>query len=202
MPRLSNDRSWSRRSAWLVLALLPLAGCNQAPPRVNKAADTASANVEAAVQAQMNPTLSTTDSLFIDQAARAGLAEVREGQYVAQKAPRASVRHFAETMVKDHGMVNDDLMALAARKQISAPKSPNDAQQQELGQLQGLHGAALDRAYLNDQFAAHQAVLKLFQTEAQQGTDPDVKAFAAQYAPTIAHHLDMVTRLGGHMPTS
>jgi putative membrane protein len=188
--------SWLLRGA--VLAVLPLAACSQA----TKTADMATADVKAVAQAQTNPTLSTSDALFIDQAGRAGLAEVAEGQVAAQQARRASVRALGARMVKDHGMANDDLAALAARKQIAAPAAPSDSQQADLATLKGLKGTAFDRQYLNAQVADHRTVLKLFQTEAQQGTDADVKAFAAQYAPVIAHHLDMFEKAGGHAPMS
>jgi len=34
-------------------------------------------------------------------------------------------------------------------------------------------------------------VLKLLQTEASDGADPDIKAFAQQTIPTVQKHLDM-----------
>ena len=60
-------------------------------------------------------------------------------------------------------------------------------------------GRAFDRTYLNGQATDHAAVLALFQTEAQSGTDPDVKAFAARVAPDIQAHLTMAEKLGGHV---
>lgn len=192
-------RSRTRMPALLgAAALAVLAGCTQG----EKTADVAAANAQAAAQAQNNPTLSTSDSLFIDQAARSGLAEVQEGQVAQQQARRAAVRQFAAMMVTDHSAVNDQLMALAQQKQITPPNAPTDLQRGDLTRLQAMKGAAFDRQYLDEQVADHQQVLNLFQTEAQQGTDPDVKAFAAKYAPTIAHHLEEAEKLGGHAPTS
>jgi putative membrane protein len=38
-------------------------------------------------------------------------------------------------------------------------------------------------------------VVQLFKDEAQNGTDPDVKALAQQLLPTLEHHLEMAQRL-------
>ena len=39
---------------------------------------------------------------------------------------------------------------------------------------------------------AHEKDVAAFQTEAEQGQDPDVKAFAAQTLPTLQQHLEEV----------
>ncbi len=184
--------TWLVRGA--VLVLLPLASCTH----TQQTADSAAANA----QAQTTPTLSASDSTFIDQAARAGLAEVQAGQLAAHQSPRPAVHQFAEMMVHDHTEINDQLTALARQKQVTPPTAPADDQVAEIQRLQTLHGRVFDRTYLSDQVAGHQQALNLFQTEAQQGTDPDVKAFAARYVPTIQDHLQEAERLGGHAPTS
>lgn len=192
----------TRRATWIIpgaiLALLPLAGCMQA----EKTADNGLATGQAAVQAQMNPTLSTSDAYFIDQAARAGMAEVQEGQLAEKQARRANVRSFATTMVKDHGWINERLTMLAENKKITPPTAPNEVQTQMVSSLQGLHGSAFDRQYLDQQATMHQSAVNLYRTEAAQGTDPDVKSFAAKMLPRLEEHLTMVEKLGGHLPKS
>lgn len=180
-----------------LFAFLALAAC----ARTERATDVAVANVQAAAQAQTT-SLSTSDAFFMDQAARAGLAEVAEGRMMRERAGRADIRQFAARMVADHGAVNEELAALAQRKGITPPATPSAAQQASLDELGKLRGRALDRKYLDEQVAEHQQVLKLFQDEARQGTDPDVKAFAARHAGALAEHLDMAMRLGGHAPSS
>ena len=193
---MTRPATWGARAA--LLALLPLAAC----ARTEQVADNTMAQGQAMVQAQTNPTLSTSDAYFIDQAARSGLAEVQEGALAEQRAARADVRSFARSMVADHGKVNDALTALARQKQIAPPTTPNDAQQTMIGQLQGLTGATFDRQYLDQQVTMHQSAVSLFRTEAAQGTDPQVKAFAARMLPELEHHLDMAEQLGGHTPTT
>ena len=176
------------------IAGLPLAGC--------ATAEKASTQVQGAVQAQTTPTLSTTDATFFDNASRSGIEEVTFSQLARQHAVRSSTRTFAVKMVDAHTPVNQQLTQLAATKSITPPTTMDDTHQTAYAALAKLHGRAFDRAYLNAQATDHAATLQVFQNEAQNGTDPDVKAFAARIAPQIQGHLDMVEKLGGHPVTS
>jgi putative membrane protein len=202
MPSHPARRCRTTVAAWVLrgaaLALLAPAGCALS----EKTADMAAANVQAATQAQTNPTLSTSDSLFIDEAARAGLAEVQEGKVAEAQGHLAAVRRFGTMMVKDHGELNDQLLALAHQKQLTPPATPSDYQQGEINGLQTVHGQAFDSQFIDGQVASHQQALMLFQTEARQGTDPDVKALAARAIPVLEHHLEMARKLGGRSLTS
>lgn len=169
------------------LAILPLAACSS----THKAAT----EVQSAAQAQVNPTLSTTDTNFINQAAAGGIAEVQLGQLAAKKGGTPAVRRFGEQMVREHTPVNDRLMQLAQTKQLSPSTTLDAPHQQTYDTLNGLRGRAFNQQYLTGQLADHQDQLTLFQTEAQSGTDPDVKAFAAQNVGVIQHHVDELQRL-------
>lgn len=66
-----------------------------------------------------------------------------------------------------------------------------------ISQLQGLSGPAFDAAYGQMQFVSHQEALALHSFYAQSGTDPNLRAFAAQTAPIVEEHLAMSQRLPG-----
>lgn len=176
------------------VAALALSGC--------AATEKAATQVQGAAQAQTTPTLSTTDATFFDLAARSGIEAVTFGQLARDQAGRAAVKLFATRMVDEHTTVNQQLVQLARVKGINPPTSMDDPHDTQFAQLQALHGRAFDRAYLNGQVTDHQATLQLFQNEARSGTDPDVKAFAANTVPAIQMHLDMARRLGGRAPAA
>lgn len=171
-------------------ALLSLAACSQR-------AENAATTVQSAAQAQTTPTLSTTDATFINMAGTSGIEEMTFGQLAQTKASSAAVRRFAQQMVTDHTMVNQQLMALAQRKQMTPPSSMDMRHEQLLQQLQGMKGRAFDRAYIEGQVQDHQMAVQAFQTEAQSGTDPEVRAFAQQYLPALQQHLQMAQTLAG-----
>lgn len=191
-------RSATRTARLAVLALLPLAGC----ARTEQMTGNAMTEGQAVMQAQTNPTLSTVDAYFMDQAARSGVAEWQQGRLAGQTAARADVRRFAAQEVQDDTGVNQKLMALAQQKRISPPTAPSTVQAAEITTLRGLSGTAFDRQYLDGQVAMQQAAIALFRNEAQNGTDPDVKRFATAALPTLEHDLHMAQQLGGLAPAS
>jgi len=176
-------------------ALMPalLMGCAQ----TQQAADT----TVAAAKAQVNPTLSTTDAGFMTTATRGGLAEVQMGQLAQRNGRSPAVKRFGERMVADHTKVNQEMMALAQQKQITPPDTMGAEHQAMYDRLAALRGREFDRAYVQAMVADHREDVQAFQAEAQDGTDPDVKAFAAQQLPVLREHLQMVERLDHGMPT-
>lgn len=168
-------------------ALLGLAAC--------EATDQAATTVKSAAQAQTTPTLSTTDATFINTAAQSGLEEVKFGELAQTQTHSKRIRAFAQQMVTEHGAANQKLMAIAQAKGITPTSTMDTAHDQLYSQLQGEHGRTFNRDYLTSQLKDHQMVAQVFQDEAQNGTDPDVKNFAAQTLPVIQHHIDELDKL-------
>jgi putative membrane protein len=177
----------TRAALLAAAALLPVAACTPA--------EHAATTVQSAAEAQTTPTLSTTDTTFINMAAIAGNEEVIAGQFAQTRAASPAVRRFATRMVTDHTAIDQDLMALAQSKGITPTTAPDQARVDMMAQLQKLRGHAFDRTYMTGQVADHEAAVSLFQNEAQNGTDPAIKAFAAKELPTLQSHLEMARRL-------
>ncbi|TCZ60960.1 DUF4142 domain-containing protein [Roseicella aquatilis] len=176
------DRNWG-----MALALLALAGCAE----TQRGADT----MAAAVTAQTNPTLSTSDAAFMTTAGRDGMAEVRLAQLAERNGNSPAVKRFAGRMVADHGKANQELIALAQAKQVTPPESIGAEQQQIYDNLSKLRGRAFDRAYAAAMVQNHQQDLQAFRQQAESGTDRDVKAFAARHVPVLEEHLRMAQAL-------
>ena len=175
----------NRTIRWgFALALLPLAACADNTP--------APAPVTAPVGP---PPLAAADAAFVTAAAQGGLAETQEAQLAQTTSHNAKVRAFAAKMAADHPQVDDQLKHIAMTKGVTLPTAPSDAQMQEITTLQGLKGHRFDHGYIADQVTDHQQMLQLFQTEAQTGTDPDLKTFAANIVPTLQSHLDAANAL-------
>jgi putative membrane protein len=87
------------------------------------------------------------------------------------------------------------MMALAQQKQITPPGTMGAEHQRTYDDLARLRGGAFDRTYAQAMVQDHQEDLRDYQAEAQNGTDPDVKAFAARHVPLLQEHLRMAQRL-------
>ncbi len=86
-------------------------------------------------------------------------------------------------------------MALAQAKMITPPMAPDDAHTQMVSTMENVKGRAFDKGYMDAQVADHETTVSMFQKEAQDGADPEVKAFAAQNLPEMQQHLAMARRL-------
>src|SRR2546423_9403603 len=129
--------------------------------------------------------LSAADKNFMMNAAKGGMMEVEAGKMAAQNAQNADVKKFGNRMVTDHSKANSELMALAKEEGVSLPagKSPGKWKS--------------DKDYMDMMVKDHQADLAEFQKEAQSGTDPDLKAFAAKGAKMVSAHLKLAQETQG-----
>ena len=141
---------------------------------------------------QSNTRLSAMDKQFMLKAAQGGMAEVQFGQIAIRKASSAIVRQYAQRMINEHTPVNQQLMALAARKGVALPKTIGAKNLAVKRQLSNLSGPAFDQAYITAAgVQGHTEQAELFQSEIQSGSDPAVKAFANRVIPTVEGHLQM-----------
>ncbi len=131
--------------------------------------------------------LSAADKSFMMNAAKGGMMEVEMGKVAAQNAQNADVKKFGNRMVTDHSKANSELMALAKEEGVALPgaKAPGKWKS--------------DKDYMDAMVKDHQTDLAEFQKEAQSGTDPDLKAFAAKYAKVVAQHLKMAQETQGKL---
>lgn len=123
------------------------------------------------------------------------------GELAKTKATNAEVKKFAETMVTDHGGVNKQAVALAGRLNLTPEENPASQQltqggEQSRGQIQGLSGAAFDRAYIDHEVEYHQTVLDAIDsTLIPNAQNADLKALLVSVRPAIAAHLEMAKNL-------
>ena len=71
---------------------------------------------------------SSEDTAFAQKAAEAGMMEVEHGKMAAQKASNAQVKAYANKLVKDHTAANNQLRAIAKRKNITLPDVPKTSE--------------------------------------------------------------------------
>lgn len=69
-------------------------------------------------------TATSADQEFVQKAAAGGRMEVEQGKAAAAKASNAQVKAFGNMLVKDHTAANQQLMAIAKRKNITIADQP------------------------------------------------------------------------------
>jgi hypothetical protein len=88
------------------------------------------------------------------------------------------------------------LEALAKSKDFELPTQLPYYLTARYGALVRNQNGDLGQQYLEDQISSHEDALAIFQQEAATGTDPDVKAAAAEVIPTVAANLAALKKLG------
>ncbi len=129
------------------------------------------------------------DAAFMRAAAQGNEAEVAMGRVAVQRADNPAVKSFGERMIHDHGVLNTELLALANRKNIELPTSPNISQQMVMDRLKTKTGADFDKDYIKTMLDDHKADIKAYQHEINTGKDPDVVAYARDALPILEEHL-------------
>jgi putative membrane protein len=130
-------------------------------------------------------------SKFATNAAQGGLAEVELGRLATQRAGDASVREFGARMVADHSRANSELKSIASKKGMQLPAEMNSEQKSEMDKLSKMSGAEFDKEYMSAMLKDHETDVKDFDTQAKEGNDAEIKAFAGKTLPTLQQHLQM-----------
>jgi putative membrane protein len=136
---------------------------------------------------------------FAKKAGMGGMAEIQLSKLAQQKSNDKKIKDFAAMMVTDHTKAADTLSAIANSKNITLPTNLDADHQKKYDDLSKMSGADFDKAYVKIMVSDHQDALNLFQDEAKNGTDAQLKAFAGKVAPTIQMHLDAINKINSGM---
>jgi len=137
-----------------------------------------------AAQAQ---NLNDQDRTFIQDAAKGGRMEVHMGRLATERAANPAVKTYGQRLVTDHSKGNEELAALASKKNVTLP--PDDAQMAMSLSFAQKSGADFDRDFVKTAVDDHKKDIAMFEKEASSGSDPDVKEWANKTLPTLRAHL-------------
>jgi putative membrane protein len=136
------------------------------------------------------------DREFMEKAARLGHAEVAASKLAVTKASSQGVKDFAKQMVQDHTKAGKELQALASKKGVKLPASPDRGHEKDLKELEKLSGAEFDREYMAKAGVKdHDRTVDLFRDAKEDTKDPDVKAFIDKTLPVLQKHHQMAKTL-------
>ena len=144
-----------------------------------------------------DPTETITDDQFVTRAAVGGSTEVESGKMALRNSQTAEVKSFAQRMIDDHTKANQQLLTIAGRKQIRVPKILDAKHQHALDRLGRLQGSEFDKAYAEQMLKDHKETVALFEAEARDGKDAELKGFATETLPILKEHLKLAQALAG-----
>ncbi|MEZ2354800.1 DUF4142 domain-containing protein [Caballeronia sp. RCC_10] len=144
---------------------------------------------------QSGAQVSSTDQQFMLTAASVGKAEIDLGKLAAERGSSPEVRAFGERMVAEHTRINGELSQIAEAKHVRLLQAMDPANHTVYSELSAMSGADFDREYSIAQLHIHRMGNALYASEASDGEDAEVKAFAARGVPIGMNHLQHATHL-------
>jgi putative membrane protein len=148
-----------------------------------------------------------TDANIVALLDHANAADSTAGALAATKATNPGVKQFAKLMMSEHHALRKQGRDLAKQLKLTPEPPATDPvtplAQQEMQALQSAaKGAEFDRTYIEQEVAAHQAVLDLAKQAHSQADNEQLKALIEKAQPVIEKHLDMAKQLQQKLQTS
>ncbi|MDO5370006.1 DUF4142 domain-containing protein [Paracoccus sp. (in: a-proteobacteria)] len=127
---------------------------------------------------------------FVNNAASGGMFEVQSSELALERSQTPAVQEFARMMIADHSAANEELKAIAEGKSLTVPTEIAGPPAEHMSAVQAAEGGSFDQTYMQHQVQAHEETIMMFQAEAQNGSDPDLRAFAEKTLPALNAHLE------------
>lgn len=124
----------------------------------------------------------------------AGNLDIRYAHLALALSENETVRDFAATMIRDHGAVNDEAVALITKLDVTP--QDNDLSRalvegaaEKRAELVALHGKAFDCAYAENELGYHQVVNQTVESSfLPQTTVPELEALLSDALVTFKVH--------------
>ena len=139
---------------------------------------------------------SAADRSFVAMVSQGGMFEVAAGAVAATQGSTQDIRDQGTTEQHDHGLVGEKLRSTAAAAGLSFPSTLNAQFSQELAALKAAQGPQFDALYLQDMENIHAKDGAAFAKEASGGTDPGLRAFAAETHRIVLRHIGELRAIG------
>jgi putative membrane protein len=127
-------------------------------------------------------------------------ADSSAGALAVKKATNPEVKRFAKLMMSEHHALRQQGKQLADKLGV-APQPPADDPVTQLASKETAalesapKGAEFDRAYIDQEVAAHEAVLDLAKRAHDSAQNPELKKLIEQAQPVIEKHLDQAKEI-------
>ena len=145
-----------------------------------------------AVQAQDAP----NDAQIAHIVVTANQVDIDAGKLAETKGSSPDVKAFGKQMVTDHSGVNKQATDLVKKLNVKAEDNPTSQDLKQGGaanikNLQGLSGAAFDKAYVDHEVAYHEAVIDAMdKTLIPNAKNQELKSLIVKVRPAFVAHLD------------
>jgi putative membrane protein len=135
------------------------------------------------------------DKDFLIKVASAHNAEIEISKLADKHAGSADVKDFANMLVKEHKSAYDQMGELLKNRKIGVVAGLEKETRDELKRLGKLEGAEFDREYLNCMIREHKTAIGIFENQAKNGQEADIRGYAQEMLPDLRKHLKKAEEL-------
>ena len=152
-------------------------------------------------QAQTSGASAPTDPQIAMIVVTADNVDIAGAKLAAKQTSNPKVKEFAELMLRDHTSVNKQATDLAKKLNLTPEQSPTSQSlksdgDKSLAKLRGLKGAEFDKAYVDNEVAYHEAVIKAMEeTLIPNAKNAELKALLESGKPIFVSHLNHAKEL-------
>jgi putative membrane protein len=137
-----------------------------------------------------------TDAQIAAIVVTANQVDIDAGKLAESKATNPEVKKFGQQMVADHTGVNKQATALVTRLKVTPEENPTSQSlksggDKNIANLNGLTGAAFDKAYIDHEVTYHQAVIDAIdKTLIPSAKNAELKALLVKVRPAFVAHME------------
>lgn len=136
-----------------------------------------------------------SDQTFIAKAMKGGMGEIELGKVALRIGPTRGVRAAGDMLVEDHMKANRELMHFAKQYGVAMPTSIPGDDWVTMQSLRAESGQNFKTDFIKIMLQDHIDAIGIFETEARDGKDPALRAWAEQTVPVLRRHLKMIEDL-------
>lgn len=142
---------------------------------------------------------SSGDKSFLEKGSQGNLAEVELAKLALKKSSNASVRSFAQRMIKDHEMLAKKMQPFLTQTGVQPSTKLNMEHQHLYNKLNGLDGAEFDKQYVEAMDKDHHEDLEDYQNEVSSTQDGSLKTAVQAGEKVIQEHTQMIDEISRKM---
>jgi putative membrane protein len=139
------------------------------------------------------------DGAFVVAATQGNNAEIDMAFLVLRRGKMDDALSFAHRMIEDHTALAARFAKIVPPAAAVVPERENAADRLALVRLAKLPVADMDQEYLIQQVGDHLATVSVFTTEASDGSNPVLRAFASSELPLLREHLEVAIMNAKHV---
>jgi putative membrane protein len=135
------------------------------------------------------------DKEFLVKVASCNNAEIEVGKLADKRSKSADVKDFANMLVKHHKAAYDKLGDLIKNRKIGVAAGLEKETRDEIKRLSKLEGNEFDRAFLDHMIREHKKAVSIFENQAKNGQEADIRDYAKELLPDLRMHLKKAEEL-------